>query len=83
MPIFKRVWDNQGSQKGSMLQDLEKGRKTEIDCINGVVCQKGREFGFATPYNDKVVELIKAAEKSGGLNDFSYLSRFDNISLIK
>ncbi|HEY3424987.1 MAG TPA: 2-dehydropantoate 2-reductase [Negativicutes bacterium] len=83
MPIFKRVWDNQGFQKGSMLQDLEKGRKTEIDCINGVVCQKGREFGFATPYNDKVVELIKAAEKSGGLNDFSYLSRFDNISLIK
>ena len=83
MPIFNHIWGNQGFQKGSMLQDLEKGRKTEIDCINGVVCQKGREFGLSTPYNDKVVELIKEMEKSGRLNDFSDLSRFDNINLIK
>lgn len=77
--LFQRLWDNQGSQKGSMLQDLEKGRKTEIDCINGVVCRKGREAGIPTPYNDKVVELIKEEEKSGKLNDFSYLARFDTI----
>lgn len=62
-----------------MIQDLEKGRKTEVDCINGVVCQKGREAGFPTPYNDKVVELIKEEEKTGKLHDFSYLSRFDSI----
>ncbi len=74
--LFRRLWDNQGAQKGSMLQDLEKGRKTEIDCINGVVCKKGREAGISTPYNDKVVELIKEEEKSGRLHDFSYLSRF-------
>lgn len=77
--VFRRLWDGQGAQKGSMLQDLEKGRKTEVDCINGVVCQKGREAGLATPYNDRVMELIKAEEKSGRLHDFSYLSRFDNI----
>lgn len=77
--LFRKLWDNQGAQKGSMIQDLEKGRKTEVDCINGVVCKKGREAGIATPYNDKVVELIKAEEQSGRLNDFSYLSRFDNI----
>lgn len=77
--LFRKLWDGQGAQKGSMIQDLEKGRKTEVDCINGVVCKKGREAGFPTPYADKVVELIKEAEKSGRLNDFSYLSRFDNI----
>ena len=77
--LFRKLWDNQGAQKGSMLQDLEKGKKTEIDCINGVICQTGRKFGFSTPYNDRVVELIKEEEKSGRLNDFSYLSRFDNI----
>jgi len=77
--LFRKLWDGQGVQKGSMIQDLEKGRKTEVDCINGVVCQTGRELGVPTPYNDKVVELIKEEEKSGRLNDFSYLSRFDNI----
>lgn len=77
--LFKKLWNGQGDQKGSMIQDLEKGRKTEVDCINGVVCQKGREAGFPTPYNDKVVELIKEEEKNGKLHDFSYLSRFDSI----
>lgn len=77
--LFKKLWNGQGAQKGSMIQDLEKGRKTEVDCINGVVCQKGREAGFPTPYNDKVVELIKEEEKNGKLHDFSYLSRFDSI----
>jgi 2-dehydropantoate 2-reductase len=76
---FQRLWDGQGAQKGSMIQDLEKGRKTEVNCINGVVCKKGREAGFPTPYNDKVMELIQAEERSGKLHDFSYLSRFDTI----
>jgi 2-dehydropantoate 2-reductase len=77
--LFRKLWNGQGAQKGSMIQDLEKGRKTEVDCINGVVCKKGREAGFPTPYNDKVLELIKEEEKSRRLHDFSYLSRFDNI----
>lgn len=77
--VFRRIWDGQGAQKGSMIQDLEKGRKTEVDCINGLVCKKGREAGFPTPYNDKVMELIKAEENSGKLHDFSYLAQFDNI----
>jgi 2-dehydropantoate 2-reductase len=77
--LFRKLWNGQGVQKGSMIQDLEKGRKTEVDCINGVVCQKGRKAGIATPYNDKVLELIKAEENSGKLHDFSYLAQFDNI----
>ncbi len=79
---LQKFWDNQGAQKGSMLQDLEKRRKTEIECINGVVCQKGRESGLVTPYNDKVMELIKEEEKSGKLNDFSCLSRFEEIRVL-
>lgn len=80
--LFRKLWDGQGVQKGSMIQDLEKGRKTEVDCINGVVCKKGREAGFPTPYNDKVKELIKEEEKSGKLHDFSYLSRFEEIKVL-
>lgn len=48
--------------KASMLQDLERGKKTEIDSINGVVCAYGRKLGILTPYNDKVVEIVHGIE---------------------
>lgn len=77
MALYHRVWDPHVKLKASMLQDLEKGRKTEIEYINGIVCAKGREFGVATPFNDKVVELVKEAEAAGRINDFRCLQRFD------
>jgi 2-dehydropantoate 2-reductase len=42
----------------SLLQDVLKGRRTEIDYLNGYVCQQGRKHGIKTPVNDAVVELI-------------------------
>lgn len=78
MDFYKKVWGRHNN-KASMLQDLEKGKKTEIDYINGVVCVGGRKCGIATPFNDKVVELVKEAEARGGVNDFGYLARFDDI----
>ncbi len=51
----------------SMLQDLKKNKPCEIDAINGIVCDFGRKYGVATPYNDKIVEIIKKCEK-GELN---------------
>ena len=65
--------------KASMLQDLEKGRDCEIDYINGIICKKGREKNVPTPFNDKVVELVTEAQSRRGVNDFSYLSRFDGL----
>lgn len=50
--------------KASMLQDLEKKRKTEINYINGVVSNKAKEASIATPYNDLVIKQIKEAEKN-------------------
>jgi 2-dehydropantoate 2-reductase len=78
MDFYKKVWGRHNN-KASMLQDLEKGKKTEIDYINGVVCRGGRKCGIPTPFNDKVVELVKEAEARGGVNDFSYLARFNDI----
>ena len=49
--------------KASMLQDLEKGKLTEVDAINGAVSDYGRKVGCPTPMNDKVVEIIHAIEK--------------------
>jgi len=48
--------------KPSMLQDLEKGKRCEIDAINGVVSAYGRKVNFPTPFNDRVVEIIKKIE---------------------
>ena len=48
--------------KASMLQDLEKGKKSEVEAINGVVCAYGRKVGCPTPMNDKVVEVIHRIE---------------------
>lgn len=48
--------------KASMLQDLEKGKKTEVDFINGIVCQYGKKFNVPTPYNDEVVAIIHGVE---------------------
>jgi 2-dehydropantoate 2-reductase len=78
LDLYKKVWGRHNN-KASMLQDLEKGQKTEIDYINGVVCRGGRKCGIPTPFNDKVVELVKEAEARKGVNDFSYLARFDDI----
>ncbi|MGG1593639.1 ketopantoate reductase family protein [Terribacillus saccharophilus] len=56
--------------KASMLQDLEKKRKTEIDFINGVVPTRAVATGIATPYNDLVVQLVKLAEESQTVPNF-------------
>jgi len=61
--------------KASMLQDLEKGKKCEVDAINGVVCSYGREVGVPTPMNDKVVEILHRVE-AGELNPC-----FENVKL--
>jgi 2-dehydropantoate 2-reductase len=52
-----------GATKASMLQDLERGIKTEVDVINGGVVKKGREHGVKTPLNSRVVELVHAMER--------------------
>jgi 2-dehydropantoate 2-reductase len=61
--------------KASMLQDLEKGKLTEVDAINGAVSDYGRKVGVPTPMNDKVVEIIHGIER-GELKP-----GFDNLKL--
>jgi 2-dehydropantoate 2-reductase len=44
-----------GGGRPSMLQDVMRKRRTEIDHLNGYVCRRGRERGVPTPINDAVV----------------------------
>jgi 2-dehydropantoate 2-reductase len=52
-----------GATKASMLQDLERGARTEVDVINGGVVERGREYGVETPFNDRVVGLVHDMER--------------------
>lgn len=62
--------------KASMLQDLEKGKKTEVDAINGVVSAFGRKAGVATPMNDMVVKIIHSIEEGELIPSFDNLKFF-------
>jgi 2-dehydropantoate 2-reductase len=46
----------------SMWQDLQAGRRTEIEALNGAICRYGRETGVATPYNETMSRLIRFLE---------------------
>ena len=48
----------------SMLQDVNNGRPTEIDSINGAIAAAGRKLDIPTPVNDALVHEIKEIEQS-------------------
>jgi 2-dehydropantoate 2-reductase len=46
----------------SMLQDILRKRRTEIDFINGVIVRQAQELGIPAPVNSVLVDLIKTLE---------------------
>jgi 2-dehydropantoate 2-reductase len=50
--------------KTSMLQDVEAGRKTEVEIFAGTVSELGREYGVATPVNDFLLRAIHTIEQT-------------------
>ena len=44
--------------KSSMLQSLERGRRPEIEFMNGYVAERGREKGVLTPVNEALTEMV-------------------------
>jgi 2-dehydropantoate 2-reductase len=47
-----------------MLLDVEAGRRTEVDFINGAVPRAGREVGVEAPFNESVSALVHALERA-------------------
>ncbi len=52
----------------SMLQDVLRKKRTEIDYINGVIVRLGQELGIPVPTNKLLVDLVKTIESSYGLS---------------
>jgi 2-dehydropantoate 2-reductase len=57
-----------GPTKGSMVQDFEAGRRTEIDVINGAVVKAADETGVPAPLNRALLRLVKGWEAARGLS---------------
>ena len=54
--------------KPSTLQDIEAGRRTEVEMFGGTMIRMGRELGVPTPYNEMFYHAIKVLEqKNEGL----------------
>jgi 2-dehydropantoate 2-reductase len=49
-------------QRPSMGQDMQKGRRTEIDFINGVIVARGKEIGVPAPTHEKLIAAVKKVE---------------------
>ena len=58
------VLSRSAAHRSSMVQDIEGGRRTEIDTLNGAVARLGAAHGIATPTHDAIIALIKARSPS-------------------
>ncbi len=65
----KNVVKNTAGNKSSMLQDIERGKRTEIESINGVIVTFGNENGVPTPVNEALTTLVKGIEANTYVDD--------------
>ncbi|MEA3436113.1 MAG: ketopantoate reductase family protein [Thermodesulfobacteriota bacterium] len=63
---FLNVLSPQG--KTSMLQDIEAGRKTEVEIFGEKVVELGKAHGVTTPVNQTVLQIIRVLEQHSEIN---------------
>ena len=54
------VAEARANNKSSMLQDIERKKKTEIDYINGAIVKLGKKLKIKTPVNKTLTAIVKA-----------------------
>ena len=60
--FFAAMERRSDTQRPSMAQDVNKGRMTEIDQLNGFIVERAKKHGIATPVNEAVIAVIKRIE---------------------
>jgi len=59
-----KVAESMAATRSSTAQDMMRGKKTEIDSLNGFIVRRGRELRIAVPVNHALFTLVKMAEKN-------------------
>jgi 2-dehydropantoate 2-reductase len=59
-----KISESMSNATSSMAQDLARGKRTEIDSLNGYLARRGAELGVATPVNQTLHALVKLLEES-------------------
>jgi 2-dehydropantoate 2-reductase len=62
-PAITGLLEKAVGAKASMLQDIEAGRRTEIEVINGAVVEAGARYGVPTPLNSAMVWMVTALQE--------------------
>ncbi len=62
--LLQKILASTPTNKSSMLQDIEAGRKTEIRQLNGMISRLGGAVGVSTPLNDILAKLVLGLEVS-------------------
>lgn len=65
--VFATIDKLDARGKTSMLQDVDAGRRTEVDAFAGVVVEKSREHGLSAPINQSLLLAIRAMEEELGV----------------
>src|SRR2546426_3196081 len=60
LKVARRTREN----RASMLQDVERGRRTEIDAITGAILRSAERHRLQVPMNALVYSLIRGLERS-------------------
>ena len=60
---LSRVGRGSPDQRPSMGQDMAKGRRTEIEYLNGFVVREGEQIGIQARANERLVEIVKKVER--------------------
>jgi 2-dehydropantoate 2-reductase len=60
---LSRVGRGSPDQRPSMGQDMAKGRRTEIEFLNGFVVREGEQVGIQARSNQRLVDIVKKVER--------------------
>src|SRR5437870_5373536 len=60
---LSRVGRGSPDQRPSMGQDMMKGRRTEIEFLNGFVVREGAQVGIPARANERLVDIVKRVER--------------------
>ena len=77
LPLMMRARMGAVPNRGSTLQSITRGQRTEVDHLNGAVVREAAVAGMAAPVNTRLTALVHEVEQRGSfLDPAEVLARF-------